>query len=285
MRETSRQARARGLKVSLVPTMGFMHEGHLSLIRQAKEVSDVVVTSIFVNPTQFGPAEDFDKYPRDLTRDVDLCIGAGVDYLFTPEVPDMYGGGPRFFVDVGDLGERLEGSSRPGHFRGVATVVLKLFQIVQPALAAFGQKDAQQAVVIRRMAEELMLDVEVLVLPTVREEDGMAMSSRNTRLSPEDRKAAAALPRALEAARRSLEEGASTPEQVVTAAREEIEAEERLELDYVELVDPYDLMPLTELGPPALLVLAVRAGEIRLLDNEMLNGDGAILGLPPVRQG
>lgn len=276
MRELSRQVRGRGLRVGFVPTMGFLHEGHLSLIRSVKAMSDVVVVSIFVNPIQFGPHDDFDLYPRDLTRDTDLCIAEGVEYLFTPDAHEIYPPGPRVLLDVGELGTRLEGASRPGHFQGAATVVLKLFQLVQPAVAAFGQKDAQQALIIRRMVEDLLLDVEIMVLPIVREEDGVAMSSRNVRLSVKQRIAARAIPRALEAARHVLAEGQKKPAEIVLAAREVLEAEELLQVDYVELVDQVQLQPLTEISERGLLTVAVFADDVRLIDNALIQ-DGTLV--------
>lgn len=270
MKEICRQARTNGRKIGFVPTLGALHEGHLSLIRRVKEVADVVVVSIFVNPTQFGPHEDFDTYPRDLARDVDLCIVEGVDYVFAPAEEEMYPPGAQTFVELADLSTRLEGARRPGHFRGVATVVLKLFEILRPSVAAFGQKDAQQAIVVRRMVRDLMLDVEILVLPIVRDEDGVALSSRNVKLSPEQRQAARAIPRALEAARELVHRGQRHPEKVVEAVREVLEAEELLSVEYVELVDREWLEPVTGVEGEVLLLLAVRVGDVRLIDNAVL---------------
>lgn len=270
MKEISRKARARGLRVGLVPTMGFLHEGHLALIRRANEAADVVVVSIFVNPTQFGPDEDYDTYPRDLTRDADMCIAEGVDYLFTPEAREMYPPGPRAYVEVAELSDRLEGASRPGHFRGVTTVVLKLFEIVKPHVAVFGRKDAQQAVIVGRMVEDLILDVEIHVLPTVRNDDGLALSSRNKHLSEAQYAAALAIPRALDAARHLVADGQLRGDEVVRAAREVLEAEELIQIDYVEVVRPATLSPVTTIEGEALLLVAVRCGETRLLDNATL---------------
>jgi pantoate--beta-alanine ligase len=270
MKEIAGRARAQNLRLGFVPTMGFMHEGHLSLIRKVNELTDLVVVSIFVNPTQFGPDEDYERYPRDLTRDTDMCIAEGVDYLFVPEAKDLYPPGPRVYVDVADLTETLEGASRPGHFRGVATIVLKLFEIVQPHLAAFGQKDAQQAIVIRRMVEDLLLDVELLVLPIIRDENGLALSSRNRYLSEDERAAAAAVPRALEAARELLAEGRTDPAELVQAATEVIAAEELLTVDYIELVDNKNLQPLSTVDREVLLLIAVNCGKTRLIDNALL---------------
>lgn len=270
MKEVSRQGRAKGQKIGLVPTMGYLHEGHLSLVRRVKELSDLVAVSIFVNPAQFGPLEDFERYPRDLARDADLCIAEGVDYIFAPENEEMYPPGASTFVEVAGLSSRLEGASRPGHFRGVATVVLKLFEIVQPAVAAFGQKDAQQAILIQRMVKDLMLNVEILVLPIVRDADGVALSSRNVRLSAEERRSGRAIPRALEAARRAVAEGVRDPAKVVLAARQILDAEPLLRVDYVELVDGSELKPVTSLEGEMLLAVAVFAGDTRLIDNTVI---------------
>ena len=256
--------------VGFVPTLGYLHEGHLSLVRAAKEQNEYTVTSIFVNPTQFAPGEDLQRYPRDLARDAELCGQNGVDYVFAPESGEFYPPGPRCWVEVAELSDRLEGASRPGHFRGVATVVLKLLQVVRPNLIVFGQKDAQQAVVIKRMVEELMIDVEMLVLPTVREEDGLALSSRNRHLSQEQRKAAAAVPRAIEEAREQQRSGTTSAQELKNAVRNLLEAEPLLQIDYVELVDRGTLSPLEQVDGDALLLLAVQCGETRLIDNEIL---------------
>jgi len=270
MREVSSQARGRKLKIGFVPTMGFLHEGHLGLIRRVKELADVVVVSIFVNPTQFGPGEDLESYPRDLTRDADLCVAEGVDYLFAPEAREIYPEGSSTYVEVGGLSDILEGKSRPGHFRGVATVVLKLFEVVRPNVAAFGQKDAQQALIVRRMVEDLLLNVEILVLPIARDEHGIALSSRNSYLSAQEYEAAKAIPRAREAARHVVAEGQTVTDEVLLAAREVLEAEELLQVDYLELVNPRSLEPVSVVEGETLLLLAVRCGSTRLLDNELL---------------
>jgi len=270
IKEVTRREARRGSKIGFVPTMGALHDGHLSLIRRVKEVSDIVVVSVFVNPTQFGPGEDYESYPRDLARDADLCIAEGVDYLFAPQAGELYPPGHTTFVDVGELAKPLEGASRPGHFRGVATVVLKLLEILRPTVAAFGQKDAQQAIVLQRMVRDLMLDVELIVVPTVRDEDGLALSSRNLRLTPEQRRAATAIPRALEGARHVAAEGQRRPEEVIAAAREVLEAESLLAVDYVELVDTERLRPVEEVRGEMLLAVAVRVGETRLIDNTVI---------------
>jgi pantoate--beta-alanine ligase len=261
--------------------MGALHEGHLSLIRRVREVSDAVVVSIFVNPTQFGPNEDLASYPRDLPADVDHCIREGVEIVFAPEPEDMYPPGSHTFVDVFELSSRLEGESRPGHFRGVATVVLKLLHAVDPHVVAFGQKDAQQAIVIRRMIQDLMLDVEMLVLPIVRDADGVALSSRNVRLSDEERNAARAIPKALEAAQAAVAGGERDGQKVVKAARAVLEQDPLLRVDYVALVDTDRLEPAERVEGERLLALAVYAGAVRLIDNVILGKRGILRGQHP----
>ncbi len=270
MKEVGRQVRANGRRIGFVPTLGALHEGHLSLIRRVKELADVVVVSVFVNPLQFGPEEDLARYPRDLAGDVDLCIAEGVDYVFAPSAEEIYPAGSQTFVEVRELSGMFEGASRPGHFRGVTTVVLKLFEIVHPAVAAFGLKDFQQLAVVRRMARDLMLDVEVLGVPTVRDGDELALSSRNRFLSPEDRAAARAIPRALEAARRAVEDGLRLPDKVVAAARAVLDAEERLKVDYVALVDPHDLRSIEQIDRETVLLVAAQVAQTRLIDNTLL---------------
>ncbi len=270
MKESSRRAREARMRIGFVPTMGYLHEGHLALVRRARELADVVVVSIFVNPTQFGPREDFERYPRDLTRDADLCAAAGVDHVFAPESAEMYPPGACTFVEVEGLSSRLEGASRPAHFRGVATVVLKLLEIVDPHVAIFGQKDAQQVFILRRMARDLLLDVELFVHPTVRDSDGLALSSRNVFLSPDERRAAGAIPRALRAGEDAHAAGAKDPSRIVQAARGILESEPGLRVDYVELVDTSGLMPAVAVNGEMLLAVAVFAGKTRLIDNVIL---------------
>ena len=270
MKEAGARARAQGKVVGFVPTMGALHEGHLFLVRRVRALADLTVVSIFVNPTQFGPGEDFARYPRDLARDADLLAHEGVDILFAPEPDEIYPPGSSTFIEVAGLSDKLEGRSRPGHFRGVATVVTKLFETVKPHVAAFGQKDAQQAAIIKAMVRDLMLDVELLVLPTQREDDGVAMSSRNAMLSPEERRAARAIPRALEAAKGALDSGEKDVTRIVAAARAAIDAEPVLRLDYAELVHPETLEPIAKLQGEMLLTIAVFAGSTRLIDNLIL---------------
>jgi pantoate--beta-alanine ligase len=270
MKEIARQAKAAGRTVGFVPTMGYLHEGHLSLVRRVRQASDLLVVSNFVNPTQFGANEDLDRYPRDLARDADLCIREGVDVMFAPEVAEMYPTGACTWVEVEGLSTRLEGASRPGHFRGVATVVLKLFEIVRPDVAAFGQKDAQQAILLQTMARDLMLDVEILVLPTVRDEDGVALSSRNVHLSPEERRAARAIPRALAVAEERIAAGERDAEKVESAVRAVLEAEPVLRVDYVAAVDTRKLQPISVIEGEVLVAIAVFAGRTRLIDNAIV---------------
>ena len=270
MKDAAASARAQGRIVGLVPTMGFLHEGHLALVRRVRAQADLTVVSIFVNPTQFGPGEDFARYPRDLTRDAELLAKEGVDILFAPEVEELYPQGATTIVEVEGLSSGLEGASRPGHFRGVATIVAKLFAVVHPHVAAFGQKDAQQTIVIKKMVRDLMLDVEVVVLPTQRDEDGVALSSRNGYLSPDERRAARAIPRALEAARIAAAGGERDGGRVLAAAREILEREPVLKIDYLALVDTERLEALDRLDGESLLAIAVFAGRTRLIDNVVL---------------
>jgi pantoate--beta-alanine ligase len=266
MQSLAESLRRRGSSIGFVPTMGFLHEGHLALIRQARQVCNTVVVSIFVNPTQFGPSEDFERYPRDEEGDRKKCEAADVDVLFMPTASEMYRG-PGVFVTVEGISEILEGKVRPGHFRGVATVVNKLFNIVKPHKAFFGQKDFQQCVIIRRMVKGLNLDVEIVVLPTVREQDGLAMSSRNSYLNADERRAAPVIFRALSAARELFLAGAREPEEIKNKIRAVLQGEPGVIIDYIEIADPDTLVPLeTPLNTMAILV-AVRLGSTRLIDN------------------
>jgi pantoate--beta-alanine ligase len=263
-------------QVGFVPTMGYLHEGHLSLVRQARRENDVVIASIFVNPTQFGPHEDLNTYPRDLPRDLHLLEEEGVDVVFSPTSQEMYPAGFVTYVDpTGALAEQAEGASRPGHFRGVATVVLKLFEIVRPQRAYFGQKDGQQAAVIRRMVQDFNLPLQLRVLPTVREADGLAMSSRNAYLLGEDRVAARVLYRALQAGRAVFDAHPSARVSLATKAMiDTVQAEPRARLDYAEIRDTRDFLLRETLVAPALLLIAARVGPARLIDNFLLREDG-----------
>jgi pantoate--beta-alanine ligase len=271
MQQLTRQWRGAGLKVALVPTMGYFHQGHLSLMEYGKTAADRLVVSLFVNPTQFGPQEDFGRYPRDLERDADLARKVGVDVLYTPAAADMYPPGYQTFVDVEELTRGLCGASRPGHFRGVATVVLKLFNQVQPHTAIFGEKDYQQLTVIRRMAADLDVPVEVVGRPIVREPDGLALSSRNTYLSQEERASALCLFRALRAARELVLSGAKSRESVLEAVRQIITSTPQTRIDYVALVDPDTLEEVDPIQGEARLLLAAWVGPTRLIDNTLLS--------------
>jgi pantoate--beta-alanine ligase len=266
-----RAARGRIGALGLVPTMGFLHEGHLSLVRRAKAECGTVAVSIFVNPTQFAPHEDFERYPRDMQRDLALLRQAGADLVFTPSPAEMYPPGSAARIDVGPVARPLEGAVRPGHFDGVATVVAKLFNIVQPTRAYFGQKDAQQTVVIRQMVRDLDMPVEVVVAPTVREADGLAMSSRNSYLTAAQRASAAVLYRALKEAERRYLAGERDAEALRAAMRQVIAAEPAAEAEYVSIADPDTLQELDRVAAGALASLAVRLGTTRLIDNLVLN--------------
>jgi pantoate--beta-alanine ligase len=267
MQSLAKSLRREGKRIGFVPTMGFLHEGHLSLMRVARQENDIVVASIFVNPAQFGPKEDLARYPRDAEGDQKKSESVGVDIIFTPSAEEMYPEKPIVFVTVEGLSDILEGAIRPGHFRGVATVVTKLFHIVQPHRAYFGQKDYQQCAVIKRMKKGLDLDVEVAVLPTMRESDGLAMSSRNSYLDAAQRKKAACLFRALTAADELVRSGVREPEKVKQKMRAVIAQEKGVEIDYVEAADVDDLSPLATIKDRIVLLVAVRIGATRLIDN------------------
>jgi pantoate--beta-alanine ligase len=270
MKQVARQARDEGRSTGFVPTMGALHAGHLSLVRAALADSQPVIASIFVNPTQFGPSEDFQKYPRALEADGKKLEDAGVDYLFAPEASEIYPSGFCTWVNVEGLSERLEGRARQGHFRGVTTVVLKLLEIVQPQKAFFGRKDAQQARIIRQMARDLHLNSEIVVCPIVREPDGLAMSSRNAYLNPRERRAATILFRALDGARTSIARGERDALRLTAAMREALRTEPLAGPEYVELVDAETLEPVTWLRGACLALLAVRIGAVRLIDNLLI---------------
>lgn len=269
MATLARMMKKEGRTVGFVPTMGALHEGHLSLVRTAKKHTDVVVMSIFVNPTQFGPHEDFDAYPRDFKADEMLAMNAGVDVLFCPSAADMYPAGHAACVLVERLTESLCGLSRPGHFKGVSTVVAKLFNIVKPDVAYFGQKDIQQAIVIRKMAEDLNFDLEVKVLPTVREASGLAMSSRNAYLSAAERQDATALFESLRLAGEMIDNGERDPQLVVAAMRRMIEAKKTARVDYISIVDAGELRPVSTIAGEVVIALAVYIGKTRLIDNSV----------------
>jgi pantoate--beta-alanine ligase len=274
LREACDEARRKELTVGFVPTMGFLHQGHLSLARRAREDCDLAVMSIFVNPLQFGPSEDLADYPRDLDRDTKLGDEAGMDLLFTPDTDEMYPDGrPIITVDPGPLGERLEGASRPGHFRGVCTVVAKLLALVGSCRAYFGEKDAQQLAVIRRMTADLDMPVEVVGCPTVREPDGLAMSSRNIYLSAEEREAARSLSSALFEAVELAKSGERDANELRSRIRSRIEAEPLASLDYAAVVDDRTFEDLDRISGSARALIAARFGTARLIDNALLSGE------------
>ncbi len=256
-----------GLKVGLVPTMGYLHEGHLSLIRRAKAENDRVVVSIFVNPMQFGPTEDLASYPRDLDRDAGLCENEGVDLIFHPEPSEMYESDFCSYVDMSGLTEELCGKSRPVHFRGVQTVVSKLFHIIPADHAYFGQKDAQQLAIIKRMVRDLNFDIEIVGCPIVREEDGLAKSSRNTYLNKEERQAALILSKSLKAAKELTENGEKDAEKIISCIRNIIHTEPLARTDYIEVVDFDTIKPVKTIKGTTLIAIAVYIGKTRLIDN------------------
>lgn len=264
------EALVSGTIVGVVPTMGALHEGHLSLVRAARDECDLVIVTVFVNPTQFGPSEDLDKYPRSLEQDAILSEAAGADVVFAPSAADMYPAEFQNYVETGPLAERLCGASRPGHFRGVATVVLKLLNVTRAARAYFGEKDYQQLRVIQQMASDFNLPVEVVPMPTVREADGLAMSSRNRYLSADERKAALVLNQSLDLAAESWARGERGPEALGEGVRGVIESEPLARVDYVEVVDPVTLLPAAEGSTRVLIALAVVIGATRLIDNRLL---------------
>lgn len=274
MREWSRAERRAGRRIAFVPTMGALHDGHLSLVELASRRADLVAVSIFVNPTQFGEGEDFETYPRDLERDAALLSGMGVDALFIPETGDIYREDYSTWVIEASVSRDWEGASRPDHFRGVATVVTKLLLIVEPDTLVLGQKDAQQVAVLRRVVEELHFGVELVVGPTVRESDGLALSSRNAHLSSDERKQAVCLWEALCEARRLFLEGEEDPGVITGAMRDRVEREPAASVDYAAALDPLTFKGVDVLGPAALFCLAVFIGETRLIDNELVKREG-----------
>ncbi|HET6267950.1 MAG TPA: pantoate--beta-alanine ligase [Acidobacteriota bacterium] len=267
MKEVSKKLRSEARIIGLVPTMGYLHQGHLELVRQARKMSDIVVTSIFVNPTQFAPNEDFERYPRDLTRDAEILSNEAVDFIFAPREDEMYPSDFRTTVKVRELSERLEGASRPTHFEGVTTVVMKLFHIVDPHFAFFGQKDAQQFYIVQRMVRDMNMDVEMIRIPTVREADGLAMSSRNAYLTPDERKAAPVLFRALEHARTLIEKGERKSKTILKEMRDIIEKEPLAKIDYIAVTDNVDLKDVKTIKGKTLISVAATFGNTRLIDN------------------
>jgi pantoate--beta-alanine ligase len=270
-----RELRAEGHRVGLVPTMGALHEGHLSLVDRAVSICDRVVVSVFVNPLQFGPAEDYERYPRDLARDAELAFTRGVDIIFAPAAEEMFPADFGTYVKIDRLADQLEGASRPGHFVGVATVVAKLFNIVHPNFAFFGRKDAQQSILIKRMVRDLSMDVEVVVCPVVRESDGLAISSRNQYLGADERMAAVVLRRALERCRTLYNAGERDSARLINAMKSILGAEPLARVDYVAITDTLNLRAFDFISSdtPALVSIAVRIGDTRLIDNIVLNGE------------
>jgi len=271
VRAACRAVRANRKRLALVPTMGALHEGHLSLVRAAKAQCEAVAVSIFVNPTQFGPTEDLSKYPRQFDRDRQLLEKEGVDILFAPSVDEIYPNGQVTWVLVEGLSEKLDGRSRPGHFRGVTTIVSKLFHIHEPDAAFFGQKDAAQLAVIRRMVEDLSFPVEIVACPIVRESDGLAMSSRNAYLNPEERGRALVLQRSLQQVQHEFQAGERTSAQLISAAKKVFAREPQVVLDYFEIVDPETLDPVERISQKTLVAVAAYVGSTRLIDNTVLD--------------
>ena len=274
MKAASDKAKKRGLTIGFVPTMGFLHEGHLSLVRECRRSADVTAVSIFINPLQFGPTEDFEQYPRDLDNDSRLLEREKVDYLFCPEKEEMFPAGYKTTVEVADLQDKLCGRSRPGHFKGVATVVLKLFEIVRPDWAFFGQKDTQQALILMKMARDLNLDVKIRVLPIVRDHDGLALSSRNTYLNKEQRRSALVLIKSLKEAGARFKAGERKSGLIVRRIKDVMKSAPRARIDYVEIVDLDELNPVDFIDRDVLVALAVYVGRTRLIDNVILKTKG-----------
>jgi pantoate--beta-alanine ligase len=268
----SKEAHRAGKRVGFIPTMGALHEGHLSLVRTARAQSDVVIASVFVNPTQFGPKEDFSKYPRNVEQDSAMLAAEKTDYLFLPAVEEMYPPGATTWVTVQGLSDKLDGRSRPGHFNGVTTVVANLFNIVQPDLAFFGQKDAAQVAIVKKMVHDLNFDVLIVVCPIIREADGLAMSSRNAYLNPEQRKQSLVLYRSLMRMQMLVDRGETKSEALLAAGKQVIAEEPLVRLDYLEIVNPETLDQTGEIGQSALIAVAAFAGSTRLIDNIVVHG-------------
>ena len=278
MQQQSNLWRQQGKTIALVPTMGYFHEGHLALMRHARKLGDILGVSLFVNPTQFGPGEDYERYPRDEERDIQLAKSVGVDFLFMPQVSEMYPEGYQTYVEVTEITKALCGLSRPGHFRGVTTVVAKLFNIIKPHIAVFGEKDFQQLVVIRRMVKDLNMDVTIVGHPTVREQDGLAMSSRNTYLDPEQRRQALALSKALREAQSLVSKGERDAKVITMRARDILEQDGKVRIDYVEVCDPQTFQRVDTIERPTLLAVAAYVGKARLIDNMVLQPAQSELG-------
>ena len=273
MQRISRELRREGKGIGLVPTMGCLHEGHLSLVRIARKKSDVLVVSIFVNPTQFGPEEDFKSYPRDFKRDRLLLEEEGCDMIFAPRMQDMYPDGYLTYLTVEEITGKLEGAARPTHFRGVTTIVAKLFNIVQPDIAVFGQKDAQQAVVLKKMVDDLNYGIKMIIAPTVREKNGLALSSRNKYLSKDERRQATVLYQSLCEAKRLIRGGERSAGRIVSRMKSLIRKQPSADLDYIAITDTRTLEPLNRLKGEVLISLAVRFGKARLIDNITVKAD------------
>jgi pantoate--beta-alanine ligase len=266
-----REVKKQGYKIGLVPTMGFLHEGHMSLIRKARKDTDCVIVSIFVNPAQFGPKEDFKRYPRAIKRDLILCEKEGADIIFTPEAREMYPKGYATYVNVEKITDKLCGASRPGHFQGVSTVVAKLFNITMPDIAYFGQKDAQQAIIIKRMTGDLNMSVEIKVMPIVREKDGLAMSSRNVYLNRKERCQARSIYKSLKFAKELFNEGERDSKKIINKIKRIINSQPDAKIDYAAIVDAKDIREIKKISGEALAAVAVKVGKTRLIDNIVLN--------------
>lgn len=271
MQQRSEELRNKGKRLAFVPTMGFLHEGHLELMRQGKQNTDILIVSIFINPTQFGPAEDLDQYPRDMDGDLAKCTTEGADIVFIPDADEMYPEGFQTKISVDKISRHLCGLSRPVHFDGVATVVTKLFNITKPHRAVFGQKDFQQLSVIRRMVKDLNMDIEIIGIPTVREPDGLAMSSRNNYLSPEERKSALCLKKSLDLAQVMTAAGERNSSRIITAIKDLIMKYPFTQIDYINICDPDTIEDIAIIKSNVLLAMAVKIGKTRLIDNCLLN--------------
>jgi pantoate--beta-alanine ligase len=270
MQAFSEACRRQGRVIAFVPTMGYLHQGHTHLMQEGRKLGDVLIVSIFVNPTQFGPGEDFEKYPRDWDRDEQLCTAAGVDVIFAPAAEEMYPGGYQTSITVSQVSQNLCGISRPTHFQGVATVVAKLFNCTKPHVALFGEKDFQQLAVIQRMVQDLNMDIQIIGVPTVREQDGLAMSSRNTYLTADERCSALSLSRALVRARDLFQQDERSARVLIESIREIIEKEKGAVIDYIKICDVDTLQDIETISRPAVVALAVKIGRARLIDNIVL---------------